>query len=79
MAPLKKAHERLEKEISAAQTKLLEFDKELSAPDLFAKDPERAVKLGQDRAATERSIEALEVKWLDALDAYETACAAEGI
>ena len=55
------------------------FDKELSVPDLFAKDPERAVRLGQERAATEHNIEAMEAKWLEALDAYEIACEAEGL
>ena len=79
VAPLKKAHERLEKEIASAQDKLAMFDKELSVPDLFAKDPERAVRLGQERAATERNIETMEAKWLEALDAYEIACEAEGL
>ena len=79
LAPLKKAHERIEKEIAAQQEKLASLDKALAAPDLFAKDPERAVKLGQDRAATARKIETLEARWLEALDAYEMACEAEGL
>lgn len=79
VAPLKKAHERFEKEISATEEKLKDYDDSLSAPDLFAIDPERAVKLGQERAATQRSMEALEAKWLEALEAYEIACEAEGL
>lgn len=79
VAPLKKAHLRLEKEIAATQTKLSDIDSALSAPDLFTKDPEKAVKLGQERAALTGKIETLEGQWLKSLEVYEIALKDEGL
>ncbi len=79
LAPLKKNYTRLESAIKDNQTKLKDIDKALSAPDLFSKDPEKAVTLGKQRAAVLKQIEELEIQWLEALDKYETAKAIEGL
>lgn len=75
VAPLKKASEKLEKQVEEAMTKLASLDEALAEPGLFEKDPDGAVQLGKDRAWTAHKIETLETKWLDALAAYEEACA----
>ena len=79
IAPLKKAYEVLEGKITKAKSRLPEIDKELSSSDIFTKDPDRAVKLGQERAELLRAIETLEMDWLEALESYEVARAQEGL
>jgi len=79
IAPLKKAYEVLEGKITKAKSRLPEIDKELSSSDIFTKDPDRAVKLGQERAELLRVIETLEMDWLEALESYEVARAQEGL
>lgn len=79
IAPLKQTYLRLEKEVQAAQTTLKTVDKALENPNLFASDPDKAVSLGQKRAQLAKTIERLEGQWLEALDIYETAKAAEGL
>lgn len=79
LAPLKKAYTRLEADIKAAQSHLKEIESALSDPNLFSDNPDKAVTLGQARAATIKQIDTLEAQWLDALDTYETAKKAEGL
>lgn len=79
IAPLKKAYEVLEGKITKAKSRLPEIDKELSSSDIFTKDPDRAVKLGQERAELLRVIETLEMDWLEALESYKVARAQEGL
>ena len=79
IAPLKKAYETLEGKITKAKSRLPEIDKELSSSDIFTKDPDRAVKLGQERAELLRVIETLEMDWLEAVESYETAKTQEGL
>lgn len=73
IAPLKKKAEGFEAKIEATHKQLAAIDARLSVTDLFTKDPEGAVKLGQDRAKLETLIETLETDWLGALEDYETA------
>jgi len=58
---------------------LRSVDKSLENPNLFTSDPDKAVSLGQKRAQLVKTIERLEGQWLEALDIYETAKAAEGL
>lgn len=73
IAPLKRKVEAIEAKISAQKTKIVDIDRSLSVTDLFTIDPERAVKLGKDRALSEKLVEALENEWLISLEAYEQA------
>ena len=79
IAPLKRNTENLEKKFEAAQTKLGQIDARLATEDLFTKNPEEAVQLGQARAKTQALIDALELEWLAALEAYDLAREREGL
>ena len=75
IAPLKRAAENFEKKIQAAQDELAAVDNALSVSNIFTTNPERAVKLGKNRAGLITLIEELELNWLGALEIYETAAA----
>ncbi|WP_418152588.1 hypothetical protein AB8615_02755 [Litorimonas sp. RW-G-Af-16] len=71
IAPFKKKADALEAKLDKAQIELALIDKALTVTDLFTKNPDEAVKLGQDRVCLEKMIEGLEADWLTALEAYE--------
>jgi len=75
IAPLKRKAEAFETKIQAAQKDLAEVDEALSVSNLFTTNPERAVKLGQNRVRLTQLIGTLESNWLDALEQYEAAAA----
>lgn len=79
IAPLKKAAAMLEKSVADATAKLTKLDAALSDPELFERDAEKAIALGQNRARTAEQIESLEMEWLEALAAYEAAEAEAGL
>lgn len=79
IAPLKKAAETIETQIEATQSKMKATDRALSVEGLYAKDPDMAVQLSQNRADLERKLETLEANWLEALEVYEQAHRAEGL
>lgn len=79
IAPLKKTYLSLEDKITQAKARLPLIDKELSVSDIFTNMPEKAVKLGQERASLVRAIETLEIEWLDAFERYEAAKSQEGL
>jgi len=68
LAPLKKAYENIEAKIAKAKKRIPIIDKELSVSDIFTLNPDKAIKLGQERAELGRLIDALEMEWLKALD-----------
>ncbi len=51
--------------------KLAEADAVLANPALFARDQARAVALGRARAETADALEAAELAWMEAAEAYE--------
>jgi len=79
VAPLKKTTEKYERDVLSNRRRLKEIDIKLSDPNLFTTSPDKAVTLGQTRAAVEKLIETLEDKWLTALERYETALEIEGL
>ena len=79
IAPLKKTYEGLELQITKAKDRIPRIDKELSVTNIFTIDPDKAVRLSQERAELIRVIEALELDWLEALECYETAKSQEGL
>lgn len=79
LAPLKKAYENIEAKIAKAKKRIPIIDKELSVSDIFTLNPDKAIKLGQERAELGRLIDALEMEWLKALESYESAKSQEGL
>lgn len=79
IAPLKKIYENLERKIAEAKARIPEIEKQLSVSDIFTKTPDKAVKLGQERAELIRVIDSLEMDWLEALECYEAAKISEGL
>ena len=79
LAPLKKAYENIEAKIAKAKKRIPIIDKELSVSDIFTLNPDKAVKLGQERAELGRIIDALEMEWLKAMESYEAAKSQEGL
>ncbi len=79
IAPFKKKVDEFERKVDEAQTALEDVDKQLSVENLFTKNPEEAVRLGQIRVKIEKLIESLEVDWLAALEEYERTREAMGI
>ena len=79
IAPLKKSYLSLENKIAEAKARLTLIDKELSVSDIFTNMPDKAVKLGQERAGLMRAIETLEMDWLNAFERYEARKSQEGL
>ena len=57
--------------MTGAQKALGEIDAALADPALFARDPERAVRLAADREAQAGVLEVAESAWLEASSAME--------
>lgn len=73
LAPLKRKAEKIEKQIETAKSKISAIDTQLLDPDIFSREPDKALALSQKRGEIAKAIEAHEDLWLDALEAYETA------
>jgi len=73
LAPLRKELKQIEKQIETASLRLKTIDTELSDPDLFARDANKAIALGQERSRLEQSIEDNELRWLDVSQTLENA------
>lgn len=73
MAPLKRTAENAEKRISRLHSEIERADAELNNPDLYSKDPDKVTTLTRKRADLQRQLEAAEVTWLEASEAYEAA------
>ncbi|HHL42677.1 MAG TPA: ABC transporter ATP-binding protein [Hellea balneolensis] len=73
LAPMRKSIQTLENRIESLKADLDKLDHELADPDLFAKNRDLAIKLGQRRSQTLEDIERCENDWLKAVDAYEQA------
>ena len=63
--------EAAEAALARATAKLAEIDKRLTDPALFASGPEAATKLGRERTEAQAALEAAELEWLEATEAYE--------
>ncbi|MBI1188025.1 MAG: ATP-binding cassette domain-containing protein [Alphaproteobacteria bacterium] len=60
-----------EKGLEQAQAALAALDAQLAAPDLFARDHERAASIARDRASAADELAAAEEAWLEASEALE--------
>jgi ATP-binding cassette, subfamily F, member 3 len=79
VAPLRRAVEAIEKRIEALTRKIAETDTALADPALFTRDAARAVALGKTRAGAAGQLEAAELEWIEAAEAYETAKVDAGV
>ncbi|MHB8287321.1 MAG: ABC transporter ATP-binding protein, partial [Caulobacteraceae bacterium] len=79
VAPLKRAVEAIEKRMEQLTGKITQADTALADPALFAKDKSKAVTLGKTRADAAAQLEAAEMEWMEAAEAYETAKTEAGV
>jgi ATP-binding cassette subfamily F protein 3 len=69
--PARRRAEAAEAALARASTELQEIDQALTDPELFRKDPARAVALARRREAAQAKIAAAEQEWLEAHEAWE--------
>ena len=65
LAPMRKELKQIEKQIETANSRLKSIDQELSDPNLFARDADKAISLGQERSRLEEAVEMNELRWLE--------------
>ncbi|MGD0190116.1 MAG: ABC-F family ATP-binding cassette domain-containing protein [Rhizomicrobium sp.] len=75
LKPLKDKADTAEADIAKLTKQLAYIDGELAAPDLFARDPVKAARLGKQRADIADRLAAAEALWVDAAAEYEAAVA----
>ncbi|UTP37858.1 ATP-binding cassette domain-containing protein [Phenylobacterium sp. LH3H17] len=63
--------EAAEAALARATQALAEIDKSLTDPKVFAQNPGRAADLGRKRDQAQATLDAAELEWLDANEAYE--------
>jgi ATP-binding cassette subfamily F protein 3 len=63
--------EAAEAALARATQQLADIDRALTDPDIFTKDPGKAAELGRRREAAQAAVEAAEMEWLEAQEAYE--------
>lgn len=78
LKPLKAEATKWEREAERLKGVLETIDKGLAVPGLWEKDPNLAAELTRKRARAEELIEAAELSWLEAEEAYEQAQLAAG-
>ncbi|HEY8615846.1 ABC-F family ATP-binding cassette domain-containing protein [Phenylobacterium sp.] len=70
--PARRRAEAAEAALARANEALAAIDKALLDPAVFAKDPQKAADLGRRRDQAQAAVEAAEMEWLEAQEAYET-------
>ena len=73
LAPMRKELKQIEKQIETANSRLRSIDQELSDPNLFARDADKAISLGQERSRLEEAVETNELRWLELSQILENA------
>ncbi|MEM1371977.1 MAG: ABC transporter ATP-binding protein, partial [Pseudomonadota bacterium] len=76
LAPLRKAADKAVAIVEQLQCAIDALDEQLAAPDLYQERPKLAERLMIDRGNTSKKLEAAELAWLEAQEAYEKAKAA---
>ncbi|HVI30857.1 ABC-F family ATP-binding cassette domain-containing protein [Phenylobacterium sp.] len=70
--PARRRAEAAEQALARATEALAVIDRALTDPSTFAKDPQKAAELGRRRDQAQAAVEAAELEWLDAQEAYES-------
>ena len=79
IAPLKKKADDLERQIETTGNQIKLLDLKLADPEIYVKEPAKAVALGKDKARLEETVVKLEADWMIAAEAYETAKVEAGV
>ena len=79
IAPLKRAAEAKEKAVGKLTARIADLDTALAREGLFQNDADKAVRLTEERGRLGSELDTLESEWMDALEAYESAKAVEGV
>ncbi|ACG78232.1 ABC transporter, ATP-binding protein [Phenylobacterium zucineum HLK1] len=69
--PARRRAEAAEAALGKATEALAAIDAALTDPQVFVKDPAKAADLGRKREAAQAAVEAAELEWLEAQEAYE--------
>ena len=77
LKPLKDKAEAAEAQIAELNAEIVKLDRALADPLLFTRDPAKGAAVSRKRAEAARKLEAAELRWLAASEAYESA-AGEG-
>jgi ATP-binding cassette subfamily F protein 3 len=75
LAPLKKAAEAAERQVTRLSTEIAQHDSVLADPQLYERDAARAQQIAIARGQLAKQLAAAEDAWLSATDAYEQAAA----
>ena len=59
--------------METSRRRIVKIDLEMSDPNLFSRDADKAVALGQERSKLEKSNDAAEMRWLEISEALERA------
>ena len=73
VTPLKRAMDEAEKRVAKLQGEVAKLDAALNTPDLYEKEPARAMTLTKQRGEAKKQLDAAEVAWLEASEAYDVA------
>ena len=65
------ATEAAEAALARATDAVARIDKALTDPKIFTENPAKAAELGRQRETAQAALEAAELEWLDANEAYE--------
>jgi ATP-binding cassette subfamily F protein 3 len=68
--------EAAEAALARATSELARIDEALIDPAIFTRDPQKAAELGRRRERAQAAVEAAELEWLEAQEAYEALIAA---
>ncbi|MFN3514271.1 MAG: ABC-F family ATP-binding cassette domain-containing protein [Phenylobacterium sp.] len=69
--PARRRAEAAEAALARASQALADIDRALTDPGVFAENPAKAADLGRRREAAQAALEAAELEWLEAVEAYE--------
>ncbi len=73
LAPLKKEAEKWEKQVADLTAKREKAQAKLGDPKIYTDHPDKAAELAKIEGQLEKKISEAEEKWIEALEAYETA------
>ncbi|MGC2856021.1 ABC-F family ATP-binding cassette domain-containing protein [Novispirillum sp. DQ9] len=78
VAPLRKAAETAEKKVEKLTAERAALETRLADPKLYDGPPEKVAALQKDLGLLTKALEDAEAAWMEAMEAFETAAAAEG-
>ncbi len=78
LRPLKEKVEIAESQIAELTAEIAKYDRALSDPLLFARDPAKAASVSKKRADAARKLAQAEARWVAAQEEYESAATAAG-